>query len=349
MSILPIRILLSLILVSSSLYAQDARGRIAGRISDPAGHAVPRAAVSATEPTTGVKIAATSNESGDYELPYLSPGIYELRVSESGFKTYVRPAIEVRVGDLISIDITLVLGAVSDSITVSSQVSLVDSSSANLGQVTDTRRLTDLPLPAGNTLAVAEFVPGVTYLGQPNHPSLGIGAVEIVSNMSVNGVPSGNTQYTIDGAPSMSGILPSYSPPTEIVAEVKVQTSTYDASVARVPGGNVNIVLRSGGNEIHGAVQWFHTDQHLEGLSLFQQQFLYNPATGPLDDAKRISVNPLNILNRYGGTLTGPVVLPKLYDGHNRTFWAFGFEGLSRPVVTPGQRRDCPIGSRTRR
>ncbi len=324
------------------LSAQDARGRIAGRVLDPSGVAVPRATVDATESTTGVKIAVTSNEGGSYELPYLIPGTYSIAVTSPGFKTYSRTGIEVRVGDRLTLDVALTLGQVNESVTVTQQVSLVDASSANLGQVTDTRRLTDLPLPAGNTLTVAEFAPGVTYLGQPNHPSLGIGAVEIVSNMSVNGTRSGNTEYTIDGTPSMTGSMPSYSPPTEMVAEVKVQTAMYDAGTGRVPGGNVNIVLRTGGNQLHGAIQWFHTNQHLEALTLFGRQFLYNPATGPLTDAKRQSINPLNILNRYGLTLTGPVVLPKLYDGHNRTFWAFGFEGLSRPVVTLGSAVTVP-------
>ncbi len=338
-------ILLLPLITISQLPAQDARGRISGRILDPSGTAIPRAAVDVTEASTGVKVAVTSNESGSYELPYLSPGIYALAVTAPGFKTYARPGLEVRVGDRLTIDVPLSLGQVTESVTVTQQVSLVDSSSANLGQVTDSRRLADLPLSAGNTLTVAAFAPGVTYLAQPNHPSLGIGAVEVVSNMTVNGTRTNNTEYTIDGTPSMTGSMPSYSPPTEMVAEVKVQTATYDASTGRVPGGNVNIVLRTGGNQLHGSIQWFHTNQHLEGLSLFQRQFLYNPATGPVDEAKRLSVNPLNILNRYGLTLTGPVVLPKLYDGHNRTFWAFGFEGLSRPVVTLGSAVTVPTAA----
>jgi len=336
------RLITAVFLTASACFAQDSRGLIAGRVFDPGNAPVPGANVDLVAASTGVKLVATTNEAGAYEIPYLSPDTYTLSVTSSGFKLYRRTSIEVRVGDRLTIDVPLELGQINESVTVSEQVGLVDSSSANLGQVTDTRRLTDLPLPAGNTLAVAEFAPGAIYLAQPNHPSLGIGAVEIVSNMSVNGTRSGNTEYTIDGAPSMSGTLPSYSPPTEMVAEVKVQTATYDASVARVPGGNVNVVLRTGGNQIHGAIWEFHTDQHLEGLSLFQRQFLYNPATGPVTDAKALSVNPLNILNRYGMIVTGPVVFPKLYNGHNRTFWSFGFEGLSRPVVTLGNAVTVP-------
>jgi hypothetical protein len=173
-----------------------------------------------------------------------------------------------------------------------------------------------------------------------------VGAVEIVSNISVDGTKAGNVEFSVDGAPSMGAVggtpTASFSPPTEMVAEVKVQTATYDASIGRVPGGNVNIVLRSGANQFHGSVQWFHTDQHLEGLTLFSRQFLYNPATGPVTDAKALQVNPLNILNRYGATIGGPVILPKLYDGHDRTFWVFSYEGLNRPVQTLGNPTTVP-------
>jgi hypothetical protein len=143
-------------------------------------------------------------------------------------------------------------------------------------------------------------------------------------------------EFTVDGVPSTTGTTVSFSPPTEMVAEVKVQTATYDASTGRVPGGNVNIVLRTGANQFDGNLQWFHTEQHLEGLTLFSRQFLYDPSSGPVTDANRALANPLNILNRYGTTVSGLVLLPKLYDGHDTTFWAFSGEGLSRPQLVPG-------------
>lgn len=324
------------------LQAQDGRGRITGQVLDPAGTPVPRCSIEITELETGVKLGTTTNENGRYELPYLTPGTYAMTATAAGFKSYTRTGMEVRVDDRLTIDVRLPLGQVNETITVSEQVPLLDDSSANLGQVTDTRRLTDLPLAGGNTLVLAEYAPGVVSLAQPNHPSLGIGAVEVVSNMTVNGTPSGNTQYTIDGAPAMTGSMPAYSPPTEMVAEVKVQTATYDASAARVPGGNVNIILRSGNNKLHGTAWWFHTNQHLEGLTLFQRQYLYNPSTGPVTEEKKQFVNPLNILNRYGATLNGPVFLPRFYDGHNKTFWSWGFEGITRPVVTLGSAVTVP-------
>jgi hypothetical protein len=121
-----------------------------------------------------------------------------------------------------------------------------------------------------------------------------------------------------------------------MVAEVKVQTATYDATVGRVPGGNVNMVLRSGTNQFRAVAQWFHTNQHLWGLSLFSRQWLYNPETGPVTDAKKAEVNPLTVLNRGSVTLSGPIYLPNAYNGRNRSFWTFAYEGIDRSQVRLG-------------
>lgn len=335
-------LILIALFAGTGLFGQDARARIAGKVVDQSGAPIPHATIAVTELSTGVTLSDTTQDSGSYELLYLIPGHYKMTVSAQGFKSYERTDVELRVADRLTLDVTLTVGQVSESITVTSEVSVVDAASASLGQVTDKRRIVDMPLPGGNSLTLAQFAPGVIYTGPPNHPTLGVGAVDQVSAISVNGTRKGNVEFTVDGTPSMAGTTVSFSPPTEMVSEVKVQTATYDASFGRVPGGNVNIVLRTGDNQFHGVAQWFHTNQHLEGLTLFSRQFLYNPATGPLDDAKRQSVNPLNILNRYGLTLSGPVVVPKLYDGHNRTFWVFSYEGLSRPVQALGKPVNVP-------
>jgi hypothetical protein len=315
--------------------AQDSRGRIAGRIVDPSGSAIPNVQVVATNAETAMKVSATSNDSGIYDLPYLPPGTYSLSATAPGFKSYERKDLQVRVGDQMAVDITLEVGQVSESITVSGQASLLESSTASVGRVVDSRRILDLPLPGGNALSLARLAPGVVNLAVPNHPSLGP-AVEVMSQFTVNGVRSGNTEFTIDGTPAMWGTNAAFAPPTELVAEFKVQTATYDASIGRSPGGSVNVSLRSGTNQPHMALYWFHNDQHLQALDLFQRQALYNPATGPVTDAKIATVNPRNILNRFGATFSGPVVVPKVYNGRNKTFWIFSFEGLTRPGVERG-------------
>lgn len=329
------RIVLAVLVVTCLAKAQDSRGRIAGRVADPSGSAVPGVMVTLTNNGTGVKVSSTTNEAGTYELPYLQPGMYVLAATAPGFKSYERKDLQVRVGDRLAIDITFEVGQVSESITVSEGLSLLENSTASIGRVVDSRRILDLPLPGGNALSLTRLAPGVVNLAAPNHPTLGP-AVEVVSSISSNGVRGGNIEFTIDGTPSMWGTNAAFAPPADLVAEFKVQTATYDASVGRSPGGSINIVLRSGGNQPHMALYWFHNNQHLQTLDLFQRQALYNPATGPVTDLKIASVNPRNILNRFGATFSGPVVVPKVYDGRNKTFWIFSFEGLTRPGVERG-------------
>ncbi len=338
------RMLLGIVLASAAVLGQeDARGRITGQVLDATGAPIPNVAVSVTGNSTQVKVNATTNASGSYEIPYLDPGMYTMTASAQGFTSYQRTNVEVRAADRLTIDVKLTVGSVNESVIVSGQVPLVDTSSANQGQVTDQRLLADLPLSGGNPLTLVQLAPGVLNLAQVNHPSLGIGASQIITNAAVNGTRNNLSEYTIDGAPDMqkSGNT-AYTPPAEMVAEVKVQTATYDAGVGRVPGSDVNVILKSGTNQLHGALSEAHTDQHLEGLTLFSRQYLYNPSTGPINAAKESYVNPLNILNRYTGVLTGPVILPKIYNGHNRTFFSVAYEGIDRPVITLGSAVTVP-------
>lgn len=316
-------------------FSQDARGRIAGRVTDPTSAAVPNAAVTATQPETGVRFETKASPEGTYELPLLPPGNYVLDVQAAGFKRYAREAFAVRAGDRLTFDVTLEVGQVTESVTVSGQGPLIETSTATMGRVVDRRSLIELPLPGGNSFSLARLSAGVTNLGAPNHPSLGP-AVEVLSNFSVNGVRPGNTEFTIDGAPSMWGTNASYAPPAEMVAEFKVQTATYDASVGRSPGGSINVALRSGTNQLHGSFYEFHNNQAITGMDLFQRQLLFNPQTGPVTEAKKAQANPRNILNRFGANLSGPVMLPRLYDGRNKTFWIFGWEMLTRPGIERG-------------
>ncbi len=327
--------LIAVTLLTSFLPAQDARGRIGGRVSDSSGGAVAAADVTVANPTTGVLLRAKPADDGAYDIPYLAPGVYTLRVSAPGFKTYERANLEVRVADRLTVDVALEVGAVNESVTVSGQASLLETSTASLGRVVDTKRILELPLPGGNALSLSRLAPGVVNLGVPNHPSLGP-AVEVLSNLSVNGVRTGNIEFTVDGSPSMWGQNAAYAPPTDMVAEFKVQTATYDASAGRAPGGNVNVVLRSGTNKFHSTLYHFHNNQVLTAMDLFQRQLLANPSTAPTLEERRQRANPRNILNRFGANFGGPVVLPKLYDGHNKTFWVYGFEGLTRPGIERG-------------
>lgn len=314
---------------------QDGRGAILGRVSDSSGGAVPGAGIEIVNRATGVRLATRTNEQGNYEVPFLLPGAYQLSAEAKGFKKAVQDQIEIRVGDRVKLDLTLQVGELAETVTVVAETPLVESATASLGQVTDRRRILELPLSGGNAMTLVRLAPGITNTGVPNHPSL-MRAVGAVAGFTVDGTPAGNTQYNVDGAPAMSGTGPAFMPPAEMVEEFKSNTAAYDASIGNSPGASLSVILKSGTNELHGSLYWFHNDIVLQGLDTFQRQQLFNPATGPVTHEKERTVAPQHVINRYGGAAYGPLVIPGLYSGKNRTFWAYGFEGYKRPSVERG-------------
>jgi len=323
------------LLFAGSALAQEGRALILGRISDSSGASIPGAAVEVVNRATGVRFSSKSNPQGHYEVPFLPPGVYRLSIEAPGFKKLVRENIELRVGDRLKLDFALQIGEVVETVTVTAETPLIEAATASLGQVTDRRRIVDLPLSGGNAITLARLAPGVTYTGVPNHPSL-LRAVGAAVNFTVAGTPAGNSQYTVDGALAMSGTGPAFMPPAEMVEEFKVSTAAYDASAGYSPGASVSFVLKSGTNQLHGALYWFHNNNVLQGLDLFQRQQLYDPTTGPVTTEKKRFVAPQHVINRYGGAAYGPVWIPKLFDGRNRTFWSYGYEGFIRPSVERG-------------
>lgn len=328
-------ILVATALLCPLALAQDPRGRILGRVADASGAVVPGVEVKATNAATNVTASSVTNEQGNYEIPYLLPGLYQVSAELPGFKKYVRDGIELRVNDRLALDIILQPGELTEVVTVTGQTPLLETGTASIGQVVDNRRLIELPLSGGNPFTLTRLAPGVLSFGAPNHPNLAP-AVEVVSNISVNGTRDHNSEYAVDGTPAMWGRNASFVPPADMVQEFKVQTSIFDASIGHSPGGVVNVMLRSGTNELHGTLYNFHNNNVLQGTDFFQRQFLYDPSTGPVTDEKRKAVAPQHVINRYGATAGGPLLLPRLYDGRNRTFWVYGFEGLIRPGTERG-------------
>ncbi|MBW2010353.1 MAG: TonB-dependent receptor [Deltaproteobacteria bacterium] len=318
-----------------TVVGQEHQGRILGRVTDPSGAAIPNVTVTATNTATNITAKTVTNEQGSYEIPYLMPGVYTVETEAEGFKTFVSQSIEVRVGDRLRIDIRLELGPVTQSVTVTGETPLLDTSSATIGQVVDRRRLAELPLSGGNPYTLTRLAAGTVNFAAPNHPSLEP-ALGVLASFSVNGTGSKNSEFLIDGAPVMEGRNPAFIPPAEMVAEFKVQTSGYDASIGRAPGAAIQVALRSGGNKFHGTLYEFHNNNILQGIDFFQRRQLYDPKTGPVTDAKRKSVAPQHVINRFGATISGPMVLPKIYNGRNKTFWIYGFSGMTRPGTERG-------------
>ena len=308
------------VLAQLPLFSQEARGTLLGRVTDSTGAVIINAKVEGLNTATGVKTNATTNESGDYLLPYLIPGPYTVTVEAPGFRTFKRTEINLRMDDHITVDAAMQLGQASESVEVVASAALLDTSTSSMGNVMGTKTIQDLPLQNGNLYWSAALSPGVvdtnTAAGyvrpiDTGHPS----------SVSVDGALSGTNQYTIDGAPNMFGNVMAYSPPPGIVEEFKVVGSMFDASYGYFAGATINLSLKSGTNSLHGQTYYFDQTPGL-GANLF-----FNNAKGQSKAVMR--------LQRWGVTASGPVYIPKVVNGKNKLFFMFGYEGLKSFDPTP--------------
>jgi hypothetical protein len=312
--------------LSQVLPAQETRGIILGRVLDSSGAVIPGVAIRATNTATNVSVAGQSNAEGNYELPFLIPGTYRITAEITGFKTFIREEIEVRIADRVTIPIIMEVGQISDQVTVTGETPLLESASASLGQVIDQRRVAELPIAHGNPYLLITLSPGVAHtqnpgLDQPYAPTHIVG-------YAMDGVRANRSEITLDGAPNTAlnhrwgagDLMAGYTPPADIVQEFKVQTATFDASVGHSQGGVTSITLKTGGNQLHGTA--YHS---LQDPGLNSNLFFANRSGQPKA--------PYDY-NRWGGSATGPVWLPRLYNGKDRTFFSYGYEGidLGEPV-----------------
>jgi len=316
--------LLTVVFFAGNVFAQEFRGSITGLVTDPSEAVVAGARVTVTNVATNVVTATVSNATGNYTLLYLVPGRYTVSVEATGFKKLVRPGIEVRVGDKLELDLRLELGGTQETMTVTGGTPLLETESASLGQVVDRRRIADLPLADGNPFSLAQLAAGIDFYDasfavQRPFDNNGTSAVQ------ADGAPGGN-EYTVDGAPNGTrkrgnGLaVVAFVPPADAVQEFKIQTATFDAQQGHGAGANINVLLKSGTNELHGTLYEFLRNDKLSANDFFLNR------TGAQPSPRRY--------NRYGGTGGGPVLIPKVYDGRNRTFFFFAFEGLR--IVNPG-------------
>lgn len=291
---------------------------------------VPGAAVRVVNVETNVTTNTTSNPEGNYEVLNLNPGQYRIEAEMQGFKRYERSSVELRVGDVLKIDIPLELGAVAESVTVTEEAPVLESTNADLGQVIDNRRIQDLPLPGGSPMYLIQLTPGVISTNPPTHGWLPH-ATDSTSNMASSGTRTRSSEFTLDGIPNMTqGGAVSFSPPPEMLQEFRVQTTPFDASVGHFTGAYVNMVLKTGTNDLHGTGYYSFVGSPLMTRPFFTNRQIYDTSTGPVTQEKIDRYWPYTRTNRYRGTVSGPLYIPKVYDGRNKTFWTFGMDVLDR-------------------
>ena len=290
--------------------AQSDRGTITGTISDPAGALVPAAPVQARNVETGAVYSAASSATGNYTLAQLPTGTYEISVSVTGFKKYVRQNLVLPVAQTLRIDVVLEVGSNTESITVSESAPLLKTESGELSHNVTSQNMDQLPiLGIGNAqasssgirnpLAVSQLIPGTTFSGSGNLTR-------------VNGAQGNTDAIRIEGQDATNGYLDGFSqhtqPSVDAIQEISVQTSNFSAEFGQVGGGFFNFTMKSGSNQFHGS-----------GYDYFVNEALN--ATQPYLNTRGVQRR-----NDYGGTFGGPVWIPKVYDGRNKTFFFFNWE-----------------------
>ncbi|MCI0661095.1 MAG: TonB-dependent receptor [Acidobacteria bacterium] len=316
-------LILSLILtVPLSLTAQETRGAIIGRVMYGENAVIPGAPVKIINLAMGTTVTLMTNETGFFKGPYLIPGIYQLVVELPGFKRYVRDGVVLRIGQTIDTVIQLEVGITRETVTVVVDTPPIETATSSLAQIVDNRRITELPLTKGDPYKMIGLSPGVAFgrdqrLDRPFEPTHIVG-------FTFNGTRANRSDLTIDGVSSTATananeVIATYVPPTDIIQEFKVQTVTYDAQFGNTEGGVTSIGIKAGGNAFHGSGYFFGEPGRLAANDFF----------GNLQNQPR----PQSYSNRFGGTISGPVFIPKTYNGRDRTFFLFGYEGIrdSRP------------------
>jgi hypothetical protein len=294
------------------LNAQNFQGGVRGIVTDPAGAAVPTVKVTLIDEATSEQRATLTNTAGEYTFNAINPATYTVRAEAPAFEKFEVAHIVVTTQGFPTVDIKLVVGALTQTVNVESEASLVETANASTGQVIDKEKLDDLPNMGRNpfyeTVKVSQEI---TPAGDPKFNRMEDQSGS--SSISINGGPVTGNNYTLDGiAITNSSNAAVIIPAIEAVSEVKVQISTYDAEIGRTGGGTFNLLLRSGTNQMHAAgfgYEWFNP--------LIANNYFANAAGVP---------EVPQMWKNYGASIGGPVVIPKIYNGKNKTFFWFAGE-----------------------
>src|SRR5688572_21475368 len=304
--------LLALSLMSSTVFAQEARGTIQGRVADATGGAIPGATVEVLNVATGVVNPTTTNEQGSYRVPFLIPGVYRITVALEGFSKFVSDGIELHVADVLTVDASLKVGTLAETVTVTATAATVDRTTAELGQVVDARRIAELPIREGSPVELVVLAPGVTVTTDLRSRKAAFN--NGLSQFSTDGVGEKKNDFTIDGVSNVANDRVAYSPPSASVEEFKIHTTSYDAAIGNTMGAVVNLVTKSGTNTLHGQVyEWFR------GSKLDARNYFDKRAGRPNRDYED---------NRFGAAVGGPIRT-------NRTFYFVNFEANPFKVPSP--------------
>src|SRR5574340_734055 len=311
------RILFCVLAAASCALAQTSFGTIRGSVADASGAGIPGAAVVISNTDTGISRTVSTDGTGNYMAPSLQPGPYSISVEARGFKKQVHSGLRLPVNGAIQVSSTLEVGEIRESVEVTGEAPMLNASNSTIGTVVGNQTIVNMPLNGRQFTQLILLVPGTS----PRQPP----ASAMDNNLrgispAVNGARPQNNNFTLDGAENNESMFNSFgvSPSVDAIQEFKIQSNISSAEFGKAAGANINISFKSGSNQLHGVAYEYLRNAKLDARNAFQ------PARGPYKQ------------NQFGGTLGGPVFIPRLYDGRNRTFFFFAAEGFRmRKALTP--------------
>jgi len=306
-----------LILSASLVFAQSDRGTITGTVADPTNAVIPGASILVTNSETGTKYETISTETGNYTLAQLPSGVYQLSVELPGFKKYVRQGLTVQAAQTMRIDVALEVGSSAEEVTVEADATLLKTESGEVSHIITTKRIDDLPLlqtgaAAGsggirNPFTVVALIPGSALIQGGTGPTI-----------RINGGTNNSYMVLIEGMDATNslgqGASQQNQPGVDSIQEFAIQTSNYSAEFGQTGNAIMNVTFKSGTNQFHGTAYDYYVNEFMNAGQPFT-----NNGNGEL-------VRTRQRRNDYGFTIGGPVQIPHVYDGHNKTFFFWNWE-----------------------
>jgi hypothetical protein len=339
------KLVLSLCLAALALpvFSQQTTATLTGNITDKTGGLIPDVSVKAVNRETNLSREAKTDGSGSFTLSFLPAGEYTVTASKAGFRAQKLNNLTLQVGQTARVDLQLQIGEVTESIEVEAFGAILQTENSTVGTVIDAQKIVDLPLNGRNFVQLAQLIPGV-QAGTPGSITVrrGRGSIGQTDSpfgstaMSANGARDTANRYFLDGIEFMDydAMTYSFSPSVDSLAEFKVETSTYSAEAGGAPGGQVSMITKRGSNNFHGTLWEFNRNNRL---------------TSVYDAIAKKDVTPPRLnRNQFGANLGGPVTIPKLFNGKNKTFFFFNWEsGRLAQGAVPGLRIVPPTPTRT--
>lgn len=322
-------ILVLLLFCYSPIPGQVITGTILGTVLDPSGSAVADAQVTITNAGTGGTNITKTNEAGEFTMPYLPPGDYSVAIEASGFKSFRQTEIRLTLDSKFRVNAKLQMGTVSESVMVVADALALQVDSSDLNSNIDLKMIESMPNIGKNPLAYVSLVPGVGGLpgfDDPDNIGVGDDSRSQASSFSVNGSGVRSSEILLDGAPNTNTAFNEIAvmPNTDSIGQVKVITNAYSSEFGRAGGGVVSFGTKSGSNKFHGSLYEYWRNPVLNANTFGNNSFGSNPDGTPVRPKGKFN------LNQFGGTFSGPVDIPNVYRGRNKTFFFLSVESVRR-------------------